>query len=375
MRAVDLGFRPDHTLTAAYSLPRAQYGTQAAVDGFNHELIRRLEQLPGVTSAGITTYLPEVGNFSNSTFVAEGYVAPKGANMNLATFIAVHGKYLQAMGIPLLSGRFFNPSDTSETQLVAIVNIKLAQHYWPGSDAIGKRIRLGTPEVQTPWLTIVGEVADVKESSPDEPAKEEWYQPVEQFEKSVGSLGSPTDLNGNSGYVALRTAIDPAQMGNGLREVVRSIDVQLPLTQVQSMEQAVSDSEAPRRFNTVLISAFAAAAVLLAALGIYSVIAFSAALRVQEMAIRMALGSQRSRILSLVFTSAAKLALAGCALGLLVAAAASQVMQALLFGVSPFDPLVLMLAAVFVLILALAAAFLPAHRAASIDPMKALRAD
>ncbi|HEX8813321.1 MAG TPA: ABC transporter permease, partial [Terracidiphilus sp.] len=357
MRSVDLGFRPDHILSASYSLPRMQYSTQAAVDGFNHELLRRLQQLPGVTSAGITTFLPESGNFSNSTFVAEGYVPPKGANMNLATFVAVHGSYLQAMGIPLLSGRFFTSADTADTQLVAIVNHKLAEHYWPGSDPLGKRIRLGTPEVQTPWLTIVGEVADVKESSPDEPAKEEWFQPIEQFEKSVGQIGSPTDLNGNNVYVALRTAMNPAQMTNALREVVRAMDAQLPLTQVQTMEQAVSESEAPRRFNTILISAFAGAAVLLATLGIYSVIAFSAALRVQEMAIRIALGSQRRGILNLVFTSAFKLALVGCSVGLLGAAAASRVMQSFLFGVSPFDPLVLILAAVFVLFLALVAAF------------------
>ncbi len=375
MRAVDLGFRPDHTLTAAYSLPRIQYSTQSAVDGFNHDLLRRLEQLPGVASAGITTFLPASGNFSNSTFVVDGYVAAKGANMNLATFIAVHGNYLQAMGVPLLAGRLFTPSDTADTQLVAIVDQKLAQHYWPGADPIGKRIRLGTPEVQTPWLTIVGEVADVKENSPDEPAKEEWYQPVAQFEKSLGQLGSPTDLQGNNAYVAFRTAMDPAQVTKALRETVRALDAQLPLSQVQTMEQAVSDSEEPRRFNTALISAFAGAAVLLAALGIYSVIAFSSALRVQEMAIRIALGSQRSGILRLVFGSAAKLALAGCVVGLLAAAAASQVMQTFLFGVSPFDPLVLILAAAFVLLLALAAAFLPAHRAASIDPMKALRTD
>jgi putative ABC transport system permease protein len=375
MRAVDLGFRPDHILTAAYSLPRMQYSTQAAVNGFSDELLRRLQQLPGVTTAGLTTFLPAAGSFSNSTFVVEGYVAPKGANMNLATFVAVRGNYLEAMEIPLQSGRFFTPADTPETQLVAIVNHKLAQHYWPGSDAIGKRIRLGTPEVQTPWLTIVGEVADVKESSPDEPAKEEWYQPVEQFEKSMGQIGSPTDINGNNVYVALRTAMDPAQMANGLREVVRAMDAQLPLTQIQTMERVVSDSEAPRRFNTVLISAFAGAAVLLAALGIYSVIAFSAALRVQEMAIRIALGAQRREILSLVFTSAVKLALVGCVVGLLGAAAASQVLHSLLFGVSPFDPLVLILAAGFVLLLALGAALLPAHRAASIDPIRALRTD
>jgi len=375
MRAVNPGFRPDHVLSAAYSLPQKEYATQAATDTFNEELIRRLRQLPGVESAGVASFLPASGNSGNTAFVAEGFVPPQGAGLNLATPVTVQGDYLQAMGIPLLSGRFVTPEDGQNRQLVAIVNRKLAEHYWPGSDPVGKRLRIGTPEMQTPWMTVVGEVADVKEDSPDTPDKEQYYQPIDQMEASLGSLGSAADLpRGNGGYIAIRTAMEPEQMANVLRGAVPAIDPQLALDQVQSMERAVSDSEAPRRFNTVLISAFAAAAVLLAALGIYSVIAFSAALRVQEMAIRLALGSQRSGILRLVFTSAAKLALAGCALGLLVAAAASQVMQALLFGVSPFDPLVLTVAAVFVLILALAAAFLPAHRAASIDPMKALRA-
>jgi predicted permease len=334
-----------------------------------------LQQLPGVKSVGVTSFLPASGGSSNTTFVPEGYVPPQGAGMNLATMMLVQGDYLQAMEIPLLSGRLFTAADTENTQLVVIVNHKLAEHFWPGADPIGKRIRIGTPETPTPWVTIVGEVADVKENSPDAPNKEQWYQPVVQFEKSVGSLGSPTDLNGNGGFVTLRTGMEPEQMENVLRATVRSIDPQLPLTQVQSMEHAVSDSEAPRRFNTAIITAFALAAVLLSLLGIYSVIAFSAALREQEMAIRIALGSQRSGILGLVFTSAAKLAIAGCALGLLGAAAASKLLRSLLFGVSPFDPLVLMLAAVAVLMLALTASLLPARRAASIDPMKALRTD
>jgi putative ABC transport system permease protein len=375
MRAVDLGFRPDHVLAAAYSLPQKQYATQPAVNEFNDQLIRRLQQLPGVKSVGVTSFLPATGSNSNTTFVAEGYVPPQGASMNLATPMLVQGDYLRAMEIPLLGGRFFTPADTENTQLVAIVNRKLAEHFWPGADPIGKRIRLGTPETATPWVTIVGEVADVKENSPDAPNKEQWYQPIEQFEKSVGSLGSPGDLNGNGGFVTLRTAMEPEQMENVLRATVRAIDPQLPLTQVQSMERAVSDSEAPRRFNTTIITAFALAAVLLSMLGIYSVIAFSAALREQEMAIRMALGSQRAGILGLVFTSAAKLAFVGCALGLLGAAAASKLLRVLLFGVSPFDPLVLVLAAVSVLMLAMAASLLPARRAASIDPMKSLRAD
>ncbi len=375
MRNVDLGFRADHVLVASYSLPDKQYATQAAVDGFNDELVRRVQHLPGVKSAGLSSFVPASGSNSNTTFVVDGYAPPPGASMNLARLVTVEGDYLQAMGIPLLSGRFFTPSDTASNQLVAIVNHKLAEHYWPGGDPIGKRLRIGTPDMQPPWLTVVGEIADIKEGSPDAPAKEEWYQPVEQIEKSLGSMGSPTDINGNGGYIALRTAAEPQEMENLLRATVRSIDSQLPLTQVQSMEQAVAESEAPRRFNTVLISAFAIAAVLLAALGIYSVIAFSAALRVHEMAIRIALGSQRSGILGLVFRSAAKLAVVGCILGLVGAAAASHLLQSLLFGVSPFDPVVLALAAAFVLLLALVAALLPARRAASIDPMKALRAD
>jgi putative ABC transport system permease protein len=376
MRAVDLGFRPDHVLAASYSLPQKQYTTQAMVDEFNHELLRRLHQLPGVKSAGLTSFLPASGNNSNTAFIAEGYVAPKGTGMNLATLVTVEGDYLQAMGIPLLSGRFFTPADTADTQLVAIVNHKLAEHCWPGSNPVGKRLRLGLQETNpTPWVTVVGEVADVKEASPDVPSKEQYYQPVEQYEKSIGAFASPTDLNGNGGSVVVRTALKPEQMANGLRATVRSIDPQLPLAQVQSMEQAVSDSEAPRRFNTVVISAFAIAAVLLAALGMYSVIAFSAALRVQEMAIRIALGSQRAGILGLVFASAAKLAIAGCAIGLAGAAATSRLLGSFLFGVSPFDPLVLTLAAVLVLLLAWLASLLPARRAASIDLMSALRAE
>jgi len=375
MRSVDLGYRPDHVLVAGYSLPQTQYATQAAVDTFNHELLLRLQRLPGVKHFGLTTFLPASGGNSNTTFVVEGSAPPRGASMNLATWVTIEGDYLQSLGIPLLSGRFFTPADTAETQLVAIVNRKLAEHYWPGADPLGKRFRIGTREMQTPWITVVGEAADVKETSPDAPKKEQWYQPVEQIEKSIGSLGSPTDLNGNGGFIALRTATDPEQMANALRATVRSIDAQLPLTQVQSLESAVSDTEAPRRFNTWLISAFAIAALLLAALGIYSVIAFSAALRVQEMAIRMALGSQRSGILGLVFGSAVKLALAGCAIGLIAAAATSHLLDSLLFAVSPFDPLVLSFAAVFVVVLALVASLLPAVRAASTNPIVALRMD
>ena len=375
MREVDLGYRPDHTLVASYNLPREKYGTQTSVDEFNHELERRLQQLPGVKSAGVTSFLPASGNQTNSVFLAEGYVAPKDGGYDLSTIIQIESDYLQAMGVPLLRGRYFTPDDKEGAQLVAIVNRKLAEQSWPGQNPIGKRLRLGTATMKTPWAVVVGEVEDVKENSPDQEDRQQYYVTVSQGEAMAGSLASPSDLNGNGGYIALRTSLPPEQMENALRTTVRSIDSQLPLTQMQSMEHAISESEAPRRFNTALISSFAAIAVLLAVLGIYSVIAFSVALRAQEMAIRMALGSQRAGIVGLVVASGVKLAAVGCAIGLVGAWGASHFLQSFLFGVRALDPAVLALAAVVLLVLTLIASLLPARRAASVELTEALRTE
>jgi putative ABC transport system permease protein len=376
MRSVDLGFRPEHVTVASYGLPLKQYTRQEQVDTFNRELLLRLGQLPGVTATGLTSALPANGVNNNQTFVVDGYTPPKGANMNLATVSYVKGRFFETMGIPLLRGRFFTEDDRHDTQLVLIVNHKLAQHYWPGQDAIGKRLRIGTAEMQTPWLTVVGEVADAKLTSPDLPSTEQYYMAVDQAEDAIGSLANPaTDLNGNGGFIVLRSSMPAKEMENSLRATVRSIDPLLALTQVQTMEETVAQTEAPRRFNTVLIGSFALAAVLLAVLGIYSVIAFSVASRVQEMAIRMALGSQRGEIVKLVLKSGTKLALIGCLTGLAGAAAASGLLRSLLFGVSPFDPLALTVAALAVLVLTVAASAPPALRAASINPMQALRGE
>ena len=379
MRAVELGFRPDHTLTASYSLPVNQYATQPAVDQFNKELMTRLQNLPGVTAVGMTSLLPEGGSNTNQSFVVDGYVPPKGAGLKLAWVSQVMGNYFQAMGIALRRGRTFNEADNAHSQLVVIVNHKLAEHYWPGQDPIGKRIRWGLPETPTPWLTVVGEVDDVKQAAPDQNTMEQAYEPAQQqlasFGSVVASASAAFALSANSGFIVLRTALPPQNMQNAMLSTVHSIDSQLPLTQMQTMEHAVSSTEAPRRFNTGLITAFAIAGVLLALLGIYSIIAFTAALRTQEMAIRMALGSQRSGILRLMVTAGARLAIAGCALGVAGALFTSRLLRAFLFGVSPFDPLVLALATIFVLLLAITVSLLPARRAASTNPMQALRAE
>jgi predicted permease len=371
----DLGFRPENVTTAAYSLPQKEYASQAVVDTFNRSLLERLRQLPGVQSVGLTSTLPASGQDGIEAFIADGYVDPKGQNQPAASNSQLIGEYFQAMGIRLLRGRFFTETDDANGQLVIIVNHELANHYWPGQDPIGKRMRLGTRQMKMPWMTVVGEVANAKLNSPDSDAMEQFYQPVAQLEKDNGTYAQPTDINGNGGYIILRSSLPPEQMENGLRAVVQALDPRLPLTQVATMEQVVGQSEAPRRFNTVIISCFALAAVLLAVLGIYSVIAFSVASRVQEMAIRMALGSQRSDIVRLILGSGTKLAIVGCVLGLAGAAAASGLLRSFLFGVSPFDPVVMILAVVAVFLLALAASALPARRAASTDPMQALRGE
>lgn len=375
MREADIGYRPDHSLLAAYALPHQQYATQTAIDVFSRELLDRLRTIPGVTAAGLTTFMPANGNQGNSAFMAEGYVPPKPGVIDLASFIQVQGDYFRAIGTPLLRGRYFTPADKAGALLVVIVDHTLAQQSWPGQDPIGKRLRIGTQEMQTPWATVVGEVDDVKEGSPDAEPRQQMYIPNDQAEQFFGSLASPaTDLNGNGGYIVLRTSLDPKMIENQLRATVRSVDPKLPLDQVETMDHAISDTEAPRRFNTVLISSFAGAALLLALLGIYSVIAFTVALRLQEMAIRLALGSQRSGIVGLVLASGAKLAGAGCLIGLIGAIAASRLLRTLVFGVSTLDPVVLTLAALLVLLLALGASFFPARRAAAANPVEALRA-
>jgi predicted permease len=374
LRSVDLGFRADHTLTAAYSLPRQQYSTQAAIDVFNTSLRTKLEQLHGVTAAGATTFLPAIGFEYRATFTPEGYIPPKGAGLNIAWVPAVMGNYFQAQGIPIIRGRDFTPVDNASAPLVIIVNRTLAEHYWPGQDPIGKRLHRGPERATTlPWLTVVGEVGDVKQLTADAPTINQFYLPTVQTKAAAGTFAPPGFLVGNNGYIVLRGAMPPKQMADSFRAAVRSLDPQLPLTNVESMDSLIAEGQASSKFNTALISSFAAAAVLLSLLGIYSVIAFSAALRTQEMAIRLALGSQRAGLMRLILTSGAKLGLAGCVIGAVAAIFATRLMRSMLFQVDPLDPAVIALAAVSIFLLAVAASIVPARRAASVDPMQALR--
>ncbi|MGA7886878.1 MAG: ABC transporter permease [Acidobacteriaceae bacterium] len=373
MSNVDLGFNAGHAITGTYSLPHEHYANQEQVDAFNRELLQRMGQLPGTEAVALSNSQLSAHYFYSVSLVVEGDTNLQGKSSTSAGDFDIDGDFFHAAGIALLRGRRFTDADNADAPLVAIVNHEFAERYWPDQNPLGKRIRLGTPQMSTPWLTIVGEVADAKLGSPDQDAGAQFYLPLAQREKDAGSFASPEDINGNAGFILVRSALPPEQTEDALRRVVRSIDPQLPLTQVETLEQVVAHSEASRRFNTVLVSSFALAALLLAVLGIYSVIAFSTAARVQEMAIRMALGAERGDIVRLVLRSGLLLAAIGCIVGLAGAAAASSLLRSFLFDISRFDPLTMVGAAAAVLLLAIVASALPARRAASVDPMKALR--
>jgi len=375
MRDVDPGFRADHVLVAGYNLPSQQYPNPTVSDTFNRSLLERLQAMPGVIAAGNTNMLPASGFQGGGAYVLDETAHDaSGDKLKIAPWSATEGNYFQAMGIRLIQGRLFNADDKEGTPLVAVVNQKLANRFWPKGDAIGRRLRVGTPESKTPWATIVGVVENTKMNALDAPDKEQIYAPAQQMVSMFGQF-APKDQGGFGGFIVLRSTLPPEQMTNSLRSAVASLDPMLALQQIQTMDQQLSSSEASRRFNTSIITAFAIGALLLATIGVYAVIAFSVSMRAQEMAIRMALGSRRGEIVRLVLTSGAKLAAIGCAAGLIGALAVSKLLSSMLFNVSATDPLILTASIATMIVLSLVACAVPAQRAASANPVDALRSE
>lgn len=372
MHAVDPGFRPDHVLVAEYQLPLNQYATHSSEESFNRAVVDRLSSKPGIVAVGMTNALPATDVFGQATYTIEGDPA-ENWKLKFAGFAATYGDYFRAMDIALLDGRYFTLDDRSGSPLVMIVNQSMAKHCWPGQRAVGKRMHIGNPRKGLPWATVVGIVADTKHGAPDEPSSDQWYSPALQPAILYGSEAGENLAGPAGGYITLRSALPPGQMIQTLRSAVGEIDPQLALQQVQTMDDVVSNIEAPRRFNTDLITAFAAGALLLAVTGIYAVVTFSVSLRTQEIAVRMALGAQRSGIARLVLISSARLALVGCGLGVIGSLAVSRLVSSFLFDVSATDPLIYVAAVLIMLLMALLASAIPARRAASADPIVALR--
>lgn len=373
MQAVDPGFCADHALIAGYQLPLTQYPTPASAGLFNRAVVEQLSSKPGVIAVSISNAVAASDFSPQSAFTVEGVSADQW-KLKFAAFTSVYGDYFGAMGIPLLEGRTFTMHDDSNAPLVIVVNQSMARDCWPGQSAIGQRMHVGNPGKGLPWATVVGVVADTKVPR-DVPSIDQWYTPMDQPATLYGS-GTPGNLSGPpSGYITIRSSLDPEHMIRTMRSTITEIDPLLALREVRPVTEAVSAIEAPRHFNTDLITAFALGALLLAITGIYGVMAFSVAQRTQEIAIRMTLGAQRAAIAKLVLASAAKLALFGCGLGVLGSLAVSRLVSSFLFNVSPTDPLVYTVCVSIMMTTALLASTLPAASAASAEPMDALHSN
>lgn len=373
MRAVDPGFRPDHVLVATYQLPVMQYPRQSNVGMFNRSVLDRLSHQPGIIAAGLANAIPASDVFAMAGHTVEGVPIDRW-KLQFVAFAVTDGDYFRAVGIPLLEGRVFTEDDRSNSLLVVMVNEFMAKHYWPGQEAVGKRIHMGNPQKGLPWATVVGVVANTKLGARDEPDVDQIYIPAQQPAILFGTGASEKLSNPTGGFIILRSGLPPEQMIQTLRASVAEVDPLLALEQVQPMDDLISNVEAPRRFNTDLITTFALGALLLAITGIYAVVAFSVSQRTQEIAIRMALGAQRSGIAALVLIGGTKMGLAGCALGVLGSLAASRLVGSFLFEITATDPWIYASSVLLMMLMALLASLLPAIRAASADPVAALRA-
>ncbi len=354
----DPGFQPEHVLTASLSLPGFQYKSDAQVRSFYQRLMERLRQLPGVQTAGGSTDLPLNAGW-NHLFTPEGYQPPPGANMNFCNHSVILGQYLQTMGVPLLQGRFFTERDDDRSTRVLIVSESLARRYWPNGDAIGKRLKWGPAESKDAWLTILGIVGDVKQGALEVETTPHTYEPF--LQNTVSSLN-----------VAIRAG-DPASLTSALRNTVWAVDPQLAVAQLHTMDQVISQSTTPRRFNVFLLAGFAFLALILSAIGIYGVIAYSVVRRVHEIGIRMALGAQRADVMRLVVGQGLLLLGIGVVVGILGALALTRSLASFLYGIRPTDPATFACVVMILAGVAFVACYIPARRATKVDPMTALR--
>jgi predicted permease len=357
--AVDPGFRVDHVLTLRLSLPESKYHDPARVDAFYRDLFAGIERLPGVVAAGGTALLPFNGNASG-TLTVDTQSVPLDRTTPEADKRPVTPGYFRAMGIPLLRGRYFDARDNRSSLPVAIIDETMAGTFWPNQDPIGRRIKQGGRGSQTPWMTIVGVVKHVRYRTLEAPSRVQLYWPEAQM---------PWPFLG----IAVRTVSDPHALAGAVRKLVLALDPTQPVYDVRTLEEAVAESVARRRFSMVLLGLFAAIALALAAAGIYGVFSLLVSERRHEIGVRAALGASRGQILRLVLGQSLSLTLAGAAAGLAGAAASTRLLSSMLFGIEATDPCTFALATAGLVAAAMLASYLPARRAMAVAPADALR--
>jgi putative ABC transport system permease protein len=362
LQEVNPGFRTDHLLTLQLTPPRSKYPEGPQRVSFFERLQERLSALPGVEAVSATSgiLLPKLTNSSGFT-IENKPQDPREQQLELP-FDVVQPSYFQTMGIQLLSGRAFTAQDASDKPQVAIVNETFVKRYLPNEDPIGKRFTFGDGNNNPRWITIVGVVRDTRRQGLDQPVRIESWMPHAQ---------SPSRLM----PVVLRTTGDPLALSRSAREAVWSLDSDLPIPKMETMEQILSESVAQRRLNMLLLSVFAAVALILAAVGIFGVMSYAVTQRTNEIGIRMALGAQTRDVLRLIVGQGMMLALAGVVIGLIATFALTRLMSSLLFGVRPTDPVTFAAIAVLLAGVALVTCWIPAWRATKVDPMIALRCE
>ena len=355
------GLNPNQVLTAEVSLPAMKYAEPVRIAAFYNQLLGKVSALPEVEAAGASSIVPLSGVAIDDPFSIEG--RPLDMNrMTVAGRQTISPNFFRSLGIGLLAGREFNDQDTAEATPVAIINETMAKTFWPQdpTSALGQKIKLGGPRAPGDWATVVGVVHDIPHRGLDSEAKPDWFRPHSQSPARTMTL-------------FVRTKLDATALAASIRRQVSAIDPGQPVTKISTMNEVVASSVASRRFSMLLLAVFAAAALLLATTGVYGVMAYAVSERTREVGIRLALGAQHSDVIRLILKQGLTITLIGIAAGIMGAIAAARAMTNLLYGVKATDPLTFLAVALVLMLVALLACYLPARRAAKVDPMTALR--
>jgi predicted permease len=360
LRQVNIGLDAHNVLTANVILPRAKYREPQQRIAFFKQLVERVCNVPGVDSAGATGTLPLNGNNWGRSLTVEGYPVLRVGQAPSIQHTVVTPGYFRSMGITLLAGRDFTDADTADSLKVTIVDERLARHYWPNDSAVGKRVRFGPPENNEPWHTIVGVVRAVRHQRMQEDTEESVYLPHMQI--------PVTNLT-----LVARTAADPHDITGAIRREVSQLDRDQPISEIATMDEVVAESIWQPRLYATLFAVFAGGALVLALIGIYGVMAFLVQTRTHEIGVRMALGATARDVFKLIVGRGMKLTIFGIVVGVAGAIALTRLMHGLLFNTSATDPFVFIVISILLSLAALLACYIPARRAARVDPLIALR--
>ena len=362
LRNLDPGFRADHLLTMKVNLSEVKYPDRERRVAFFDEVLRGVRALPGVQSAAVAGNLPLTYNGDSMPIGVEGTADPPPDQRPDVIYRAVGAGYFATMGIPIIRGRDFTDQDKGDTKYVVVIGEKTAQHFWPGQDPIGKRLKPGTTTSDAPWREVIGVVKDVRQNDFVAQPKMQAYFSYRQLK----------DLAPNA--LVIRTTIEPMSLATSVRNAIWAVDKDQPVADIDTMDHIVSGAVARQRFSMLLLGLFAGLALILAAVGIYGVMSYSVAQRTREIGIRMALGAQRGDVLRMTVKQGLKLVGLGLLIGLIAAFLVTRVMASLLFGITATDPVTFLGISLILMAVAILASYIPALRATKVDPMIALRA-